>query len=82
MGETPTYRDWTRVCTNNFIERLNREFRRCTRVAETFPMAIVGSRLRPVVGAQQDNMKCIEAFGDCRGGRLHCRLIPCTPRPT
>lgn len=58
--ETLTYCDfhseqWTRIGTNNVIERLNREIRRCTRVVETFPdgnsaLMLVCARLRHVAG--------------------------------
>lgn len=45
---------WTRICTNNVIERLNREIRR-TRVVGTFPdgnsaLMLVWARLRHVAG--------------------------------
>ena len=47
---------WTRICTNNVIERLNREIRR-TRVVGTFPdgnsaLIPVCARLRHVAGTQ------------------------------
>ena len=44
---------WTRIRTNNVIERLNREIRCCTRVVGTFPdgnsaLMLVCARLRHV----------------------------------
>ena len=47
---------WTRICTNNVIERLNREIRR-TRVVGTFPdgnsaLMLVCAWLRHVAGTQ------------------------------
>lgn len=53
---------WTRIRTNNVIERLNREFRRCTRVVGTFPddnsaLMLVCARLRHVAGTQWGNKK-------------------------
>ena len=65
--ETLTYCDfpyehWTRIRTNNVIERLNREIRRHTRVVGTFPdgnsaLMLVCTRLRHVVGTQWGNKK-------------------------
>ena len=65
--ETLTYCDfpyehWTRIRTNNVIERLNREIRRHTRVVGTFPdgnsaLMLVCARLRHVVGTQWSNKK-------------------------
>ena len=60
IEEALTYCDfpsehWTRIRTNNVIERLNREIRRHTRVVRTFPdgnssLMLVCARLRHVTG--------------------------------
>ena len=52
---------WTRIRTNNVIERLNREIRR-TRVVGMFPdgnsaLMLVCARLRHVAGSQRGNKK-------------------------
>ena len=62
IDETLTYYDfpsehWMKICTNNTIERLNREIRRRTRVASTFPdgnsaLMLVCARFRYVAGTQ------------------------------
>ena len=53
---------WTRIRTNNVIERLNREIRRRTRVMGTFPdgnsaLMLICARLRHVAGTQWGNKK-------------------------
>ena len=67
IEETLTYCDfpsehWTRIRTNNVIERLNREIRRHTRVVGSFPdghsaLMLVCARLRHVAGTQWGNKK-------------------------
>ena len=67
IEETLTYCDfpsehWTRIRTNNVIERLSREIRRRTRVVGSFPdgnsaLMLVCARLRHVAGTQWGNKK-------------------------
>ncbi|MDO4733020.1 MAG: transposase, partial [Bacillota bacterium] len=71
VDETLTYCDfsselWTRIRTNNVIERLNREIRHRTRVVGTFPdgnsaLMLVRARLRHVGNKKCMNMKHLEA---------------------
>ena len=67
VEETLTYtafpfEHWTRIRTNNVIERLNKEIRRRTRVVGSFPdgnsaLMLVCARLRHVAGTQWGNKK-------------------------
>ena len=67
IEETLTYCDfpsehWTRIRTNNVIERLNQEIRRRARVVGTFPdgnsaLMLVCARLRHVAGTHWGNKK-------------------------
>ena len=54
--------NWTKIQTNNVIERMNREIRPRTCVIGTFPdgnsaLMLVCARLRHVAGAQWSNKK-------------------------
>ena len=56
------FEQWTRIRTNNVIERLNRDIRRRTRMVGTFPdgnpaLMLVCARLRHGAGTQWGNKK-------------------------
>ena len=58
---------WPRIRTNNVIERLNREIRRRTRVAGTFPdgnsaLMLVCARLCHVAGTRRFKSKTSSLF--------------------
>ena len=67
IEETLTYCDfpsehWTRIRTNNVIERLNREIRRRTRVVDCFPdgnsvLMLICARLHYVAGTHRVGIK-------------------------
>ena len=81
IEETLTYCDfpsehWTRIRTNNVIERLNREIRRRTRVVSCFSdgnsaLMLVCARLRHVASTQWGNN---EAPRGDPGKRFYCWL--------
>lgn len=70
IAETPTYtrfpmRRWRRIRTNNAIERLNREIRRRTRVAGTFPdgksaLMLVTARLKYVADSEWGSRRYLD----------------------
>ena len=67
IDETLTYMDfptqhWSRIRTNNTIERLNREIKRRTRAVGAFPdgqsaLMLVCARLRHVAGTQWETRR-------------------------
>lgn len=69
-AETPTYtrfprEHWRRIRTNNAIERLNREIRRRTRVAGTFPdgrsaLMLVTARLKYVAESEWGSRRYLD----------------------
>ena len=70
-AETLAYTDfpmqhWTRIRTNNAIERLNRETRRRTRVVRTFPdgksaLMLVAARLKYVADSEWGSRRYLDA---------------------
>lgn len=88
VDETLTYmafpfEHWTRIRTNNAIERLNWEIRRRTRVVGAFPdgnsaLVLVCARLRHVAGTQWGNKKYMnmKRIGRRPCMTTHVDLIP------
>jgi len=70
VGETLGYmafprEHWTRLRTNNMLERLMREIRRRTRVVGNFPdgrsaLMLVAARLRHVAGTQWSSRRYLD----------------------
>jgi transposase-like protein len=56
---------WTRILTNNALERMNREIRRRTRVVGNFPdgrsaLMLVSARLRNVAATQWESRRYLD----------------------
>ena len=80
-AETLSYTDfpmqhWTRIRTNNAIERLNREIRRRTRVVGTFPdgksaLMLVTARLKYIVENEWGRRRYLDvSLLEEKGGRM------------
>ena len=77
VGETLTYDEfpdihWTKLSTNNPLERIMREIRRRTRVVGAFPdgsscLNLAAVRLRHIAGTQWST-RCYMNMGDVRQG--------------
>ena len=85
MGETLSYmafprEHWTRIRTNNVLERIMREIRRRTRVVGNFPdgqaaLMLVAARLRHIAGTRWGTRRYLDMerlaadrAGSCRDG--------------